>query len=36
MYLLQMVDAIGILNTYLRELPKQLYQTHVEKAKDRQ
>lgn len=31
-----MENAIGILNTYLRELPKQLYQTHVEKAKDRQ
>lgn len=31
-----MENAIGILNTYLRELPKHLYQTHVQKAKDAQ
>ncbi len=31
-----MENAIGILNTYLRELPKHLYQTHMQKAKDAQ
>ena len=31
-----MENAIGILNAYLRELPKHLYQTYVQKAKDKQ
>ncbi len=31
-----MENVIGILNTYLRELPKHLYQTYVQKAKDAQ
>lgn len=31
-----MENAIGILNTYLRELPKHFYQTHIQKAKDTQ
>ena len=29
-----MENAIGILNTYLRKLPKHLYRTHMQKAKD--
>ena len=31
-----MENAIGILNTYLRELPKHLYQTYMKKANDAQ
>ena len=31
-----MENAIGILNTYLRELPTHFYQTHIQKAEDTQ